>query len=56
MADHDTLQTSHAAGVDYSPAINDYEARRQTYRSFLRVVRYCILGIAIILIILAWLD
>ena len=55
MADHDNFPTSHAAGVDYSPAVNDYEARRQTYRSFLRVARYCVLGIAMILVFLAWL-
>jgi hypothetical protein len=55
MADHDTFPTSHTAGVDHSPAIDDYQARRRTYQSFLRVVRYCILGIAIILIVLAWL-
>jgi hypothetical protein len=54
-AEHDSLQVSPAADPDFSVTSADYAARRRTYRGFLRLVRYAIAGIAIILIFLAWL-
>ena len=52
MAEHGT---SSATGVEYSTTGVDYAERRQTYRSFLRNVRYCVVVIVILLIFLAWL-
>jgi hypothetical protein len=47
MAEHGAFEVGTASGVDY-------EEHRRTYRSFLRVTRWAIVIIAIILVFLAW--
>ena len=47
MAEHGTLELGPGTGADYGD-------RQRMYRSFLRIVRYSLIGIAIILVILAW--
>ena len=47
MADHGALEVGTATDVDYEDRVN-------TYRGFLRAIRYAIIGIALILIFLAW--
>ena len=40
--------------VEVSPDLgDDYETRLRNYRSFLLVLRYCVAGVAVILIFLA---
>jgi hypothetical protein len=47
MAEHGTLEVGTASGVDL-------EDHRRTYRAFLRITRYAVIGIALILLFLAW--
>jgi aa3 type cytochrome c oxidase subunit IV len=49
MAEHGALEVGTATGVDY-------QDHQRTYRSFLRVTRWAIAVIAILLIVLAWLH
>ena len=52
MAEHGALEVGSASTDKYSP--ENYDARRQTYHGFLRLLRWSILGIALILVFLAW--
>jgi hypothetical protein len=47
MAEHGPLEVGTASGVDY-------EDHRRTYDAFLRMTRYSIIGITLILVFLAW--
>ena len=47
MAEHGAMEVDTASGVDY-------EEHRKTYLAFLRVTRYAIVVIALLLIFLAW--
>jgi hypothetical protein len=47
MAEHGALEVGTSSGVDY-------DDHQRTYRSFLRVTRWAIAAIALLLIFLAW--
>ena len=47
MAEHGPLEVGTATGVEY-------EDHRRTYLSFLRVTRWAIVAIALLLVFLAW--
>ena len=42
------------SAVDIGPVTDDYDTRLHTYRSFLRIIRYVVAGIVLVLIFLAW--
>jgi hypothetical protein len=47
MAEHGAFEVDTATGVDY-------EEHQQTYRGFLRGLRYGVIAIVLLLIFLAW--
>jgi hypothetical protein len=55
MAEHDSsVETGSAHALDFAPDGIDYRDHQQTYRGFLRIIRWSILAIVILLIFLAW--
>jgi hypothetical protein len=52
MAEHGAMEVGTTTTESYSP--ENYAARRKTYLGFLRLLKWSILGIALILIFLAW--
>jgi hypothetical protein len=47
MAEHGALEVGTASA-------DDYEGRRRTYRGFLRLLKWSIVGIVAILVFLVW--
>jgi hypothetical protein len=52
MAEHGALEAGSARTEDYSP--ENYAARRRTYLGFLRLIKWSIVGIALVLVFLVW--
>ena len=55
MAEHDTsVDTGSGHTLDFAPGGSDYGDHQHTYQGFLRIIRWSILAIVILLILLAW--